>query len=99
MLDHVSADQGLDQIRAATDEVKGKDRYGGKAAENKGQRHAECPYEATVEQKSYHGLSAGTQRKIGGICVAIEGQENSSDADQTGGQMLDGVGSIIDLGE
>ena len=62
-------------------------------------RHRHHPHIAGIEQECDPGLSAGAQRKIGCICIRINGHADSADADQPGSDPADLITRIVDFRE
>lgn len=97
--EHIVAQQALQNIRALADKVQGQNPNSRKPTQTICKRNANQPLEAAVEQECHHGLTAGAKGEIGGVGVGVHGQHHRTDADQTGRQMPDIIGSVIEQRE
>ena len=97
--EHTGTQGAFDQLQGLANDKEGNDAQTGETAQQEGHGDAAAPYKTAVEQEGDQGLTAGTEGKVGGVGVGIEGHHYGVDADQHRGQRPDILGGVIDSGE
>ena len=81
LLQHESAQGDLCHVGALAEDVQRHDGKVREPAQAEGQRHADYPHIAAVEEEGHEGLTAGAEGEIGAVVVGMAGHCRSVDAD------------------